>query len=143
MPELLVPSQSIPGRGDVLPPAFACSWAGGGQDAAWVHLSGELDVATAPQLRRTLRESQLSARLVVLDLRGLAFMDSSGVHAIIDASVRARQAGRRMVVLRGPPNVDRVLMLSRSIDDVEIHDLDPREPLLRVLRQLADAEPAS
>jgi anti-sigma B factor antagonist len=143
MSDLLVPPQSIPGRVDVLPAAFRCSWTGGGQDAAWVHLSGELDVATAPQLRRTLRESQLSARLVVLDLRGLAFMDSSGVHAIIDASVRARQAGCRMVVLRGPPNVDRALMLSRGIDDVEIHDLDPREPLLRVLRQLADAEPAS
>ena len=43
----------------------------------------------------------MQAQLVVLDLRELAFMDSSGVHAIVNASIRARQVGRRLVLLRG------------------------------------------
>jgi anti-sigma B factor antagonist len=143
MPDVLVRPDSIAGHADVLPPAFDCSWTGGGQDAACVHLAGELDIATMPQLEQTLRDSQLGARLVVLDLRGLAFMDNSGVHAIIDASIRARQLGRQMVVLRGPPNVDRVLTLSGSVDDVEIYDVDPGEPPVQVLLQLADEDLAS
>jgi anti-anti-sigma factor len=139
MPDVLVPPDSIAGRVDFLPPAFECSRTGGGQDAAWVHLAGELDIATTPQLEQTLRDSQLGARLVVLDLRGLAYMDSSGVHA----SIRARELGRQMVVLRGPPNVDRSLTLSGSIDDVEIHDLDRGEPPVQVLLQLVDEDLAS
>ena len=104
---------------------------------------GELDIATTPQLERTLREAQLEARLVVLDLRELLFIDSSGVHAIVNAGIRARQAARRLLVLRGPPNVDRVFTLAGRRDDVEIHDLDPVEPLVHALLQLADARLAS
>jgi anti-sigma B factor antagonist len=115
---------------------------GCGLDAAWVHVAGELDVATTPRLERTLEQAQLQARLVVLDLRALAFVDSTGVHAIADASIRARQVARRLVVLRGPPNVDRIFTLSGSID-VEIHDLDPVEPPAQVLLRLAGEELAS
>ena len=62
------------------PPAFACTTTHGGLNAAWIDVVGELDIATAPQLARTLRESQQLAHLTVLDLRELAFMDCSGVH---------------------------------------------------------------
>ena len=69
-------ADSIARRADTLPPAFVRSRANGGLDATWVHLAGALDLATTPQLERTLRDSQSQARLVVLDLRELAFMDS-------------------------------------------------------------------
>ena len=82
MPDALVPD-SIAGRADVLPPAFVCARRDGGLEAAWVHVAGELDIATTPHLA----QAQLQARPVVLDLRGLAFMDSSGVHAIVGASI--------------------------------------------------------
>jgi anti-sigma B factor antagonist len=114
---------------------FVCS-VSDGMDAAWVHLAGELDVATAPELRRKLREAEARARLVVLDLRGLAFMDASGIHAIVEASIRARQADRRLLLLRGPANVDRVFSLTGSADAVEIGDLEPLEPLEPVVREL-------
>jgi anti-anti-sigma factor len=131
---------SIAGRADVLPPRFGCSWTGGGPDAAWVHIVGELDIATTPQFERTLREAQLEARLVVLDLRELAFMDSVGVHAIVNAGIRARQVARRLLVLRGPPNVDRVLTLAGRRDDVAIHDLDAVDPPVQLLLRLVEAE---
>jgi anti-anti-sigma factor len=122
---------------DALPPAFVCSSAGGALDAAWVHVAGALDIATAPQLERTLGESQLQARLVVLDLRELTFMDCSGVHAIVNASIRAREVGRRLVLLRGPSNVDRLFTLTGSVDEVEIGDIvsvkPPVQPLQRSL----------
>jgi anti-anti-sigma factor len=88
-------------------------------DVARVHVVGELDIATTPRLERTLRESECR-RLVVLDLRELAFIDSCGVRAIVNASVRAREVGRRLVALRGPPNVDRMFALTGTADDVEI-----------------------
>jgi anti-sigma B factor antagonist len=113
---------------DAQSPDWVCSWLDGGLDAAWVHVEGALDLATAPQLGRTLLERQLQSRLVVLDLRELAFMDCSGAHAIVDASVRAREAGCRLVVLRGRPNVDRVCTLTGSCDLLEIGDLGPLQP---------------
>jgi anti-anti-sigma factor len=79
---------------------LVCSWTDDGPDAAWVHASGELGIATVPQLVRILRLSQLRARLVVLDLRELELIDSSGVHAIVNASIRARRLGGRLVLLR-------------------------------------------
>ncbi len=106
-----------------------------GMDAAWVHLAGELDVATAPELRKKLREAESRARLVVLDLRSLGFMDAAGVHAIVEASIRARQANRRLLLLRGPANVDRVFSLTGSTDAVEIGDLEPLEPVVRELQR--------
>jgi anti-sigma B factor antagonist len=119
--ELAVPASDAAGA-DALPPPFACSCTNGGLDAAWVHVGGELDIATTPQLERTLSQSQ--ARLVVLDLRELAFIDSCGMHAIISAGIRARQAGRRLVLVRVPANVDRMLTLTGSSDQVEIGDAD-------------------
>ena len=110
-----------------VPPAFICSRSDVGLDAARVHVSGELDLATAAQLERSLDEAQVHARLVVLDLRELAFMDSSGLHAILDASVRARQLGRRLVVLRGPPKVDRIFTLTGSSDELEFGDISTIE----------------
>jgi anti-sigma B factor antagonist len=117
------------------PPAFACSCANGGLDAAWVRVAGELDIATTPRLVRTLRETQLQARLVVLDLGELEFMDSSGVHAIVNASIRARRLGRRLILLRGRPSVDRVFALTGSSGEVEIGDVDVVEPLVQTLQR--------
>jgi anti-anti-sigma factor len=98
-----------------------------------VHVGGELDIATTPRLERTLNESQ--ARLVVLDLRELAFIDCCGMHAIINAGIRARQAGRRLVLVRVPANVDRLLALTGSSEQVEIGDVDPVAPPVHAVQR--------
>ena len=51
-----------------------------------VAVAGELDVATAPEFEATLLE-QLAEGPVRLDMRGLSFMDSSGIR-ILDAILR-------------------------------------------------------
>jgi anti-sigma B factor antagonist len=123
--ELAVPASDAALAG-ALPPPFACSYTNGGPDAAWVHVGGELDIATTPQLERTLDASH--ARVVVLDLRELAFIDSCGMHAIVNAGIRARQAGRRLVLARVPSGVQRMLTLSGVSDQVEIGDVDSVAP---------------
>ena len=75
----------------------------------------------------------------MLDLRELAFMDCAGLHTIVGASVRARQLGRRLVLLRGPPNVDRMFTLTETTGAVEIADVNPGEPPVQALRHLTDA----
>jgi anti-sigma B factor antagonist len=142
MPNRLVLGDSIGRRAGALPPAFHCSWTDGGLDGAWVRLAGELDVATTPRLERVLREPRLQARLIVLDLRDLAFMDSSGVHAIVDASVRARQVGHRVLLLRGRPGVDRVFTLTGSSEDVGNGDIHAVEPSVEALMRLVEEEVA-
>ena len=137
MPHALNSAEAIAGHADAASPDFACSCTDPGVDAAWVHVAGELDFATAPQLERTLRETQQRGRLVLLDLRELTFMDSAGVHTIVNASINARQRGRRLVVLRGSPNVDRLFTLTGSSDAVEISDLEPSpvEPPVHALQR--------
>ena len=140
MPHKLVLADSIGSSADAAPPPFQCSWADGGLDAAWVYLAGELDIATTPRLERVLREPSLQARLIVLDLRDLAFIDSSGVHAIVDASIRARQLGHRMLLLRGRRGVDRVFTLTASSEDFGNGDIHQVEPSVQALMRLVEPE---
>jgi anti-sigma B factor antagonist len=128
MPDAQAVPDSIAGRADAPPSSFVCCWANSGLDAAWAHLAGELDIATASQLEQTLDQSQLAARVVVLDLRKLEFIDSSGVHAIVKANSRARQSGRRLVLMRGSPSVDRIFALAGCSDELEIGEFDRVEP---------------
>jgi anti-anti-sigma factor len=71
----------------------------------------------------------------VLDLRELAFMDSSGVHAIVAASSRAREGGRRLVLVRSRPDVDRIFGLTGSSADIEAGRLDEVDPVHVLLRR--------
>ena len=69
-------------------------------------------------------------------------MDCSGVHVIVDASRRARDVGRRLILLRWPPNVDRMFALTGHTREVEIADVAPGEPPVQALRPTADARRA-
>jgi anti-sigma B factor antagonist len=140
MLDALVLSHSVADNANSPSPTLVCSWTDGGLDAAWVHVAGELDAATVPQLDRVLREPQVQARLVVLDLRELEFMDSCGAHALVDHAVRARKAGRRLVLLRGRAIVDRMLTLTGCSGGLEIGDMDHVESALAALPRLGDEE---
>ncbi len=80
---------------------------------------GELDLATAPELEdKILAAVREGGRSVILDLRELTFMDSTGVRTIVAAHKAAEEAGTELRVVRpdaGNP-VSRVIEIS-GIDD--------------------------
>ncbi len=90
----------------------------------WIVVSGELDIATAPDL-----ESELRARLddpdageLVLDLSPVTFIDSSGLRAVLLGSREARAAGRRLVVCPGTGQAMRVLELAQVVEHLDLGD---------------------
>ncbi len=118
-------------------PSFLCTLRQSGRDAAWVRVAGELDLVSAPQLAQALRKAQSRARRVVLDLRGLTFMDCAGIHVVVAASDDARRAGAHLVLVRGPSHVDRLFTLTGTSGAVEIVDLAPVAPPVQALVELA------
>jgi anti-sigma B factor antagonist len=88
-----------------------------------VHLAGELDIASAAKLEEEL--APVEARkppLLVIDLRSLDFMDSSGLRALVAADTRAREQGRRLVLIRGRERVQKVFSITRLDERFEIVD---------------------
>ena len=75
-------------------------------------LAGELDVAGAYEAHKRMLALELRpGALLVLDLRALTFMDSTGIRLIFQASDYARMHGAGFVVVRPPAAVMRVLEL--------------------------------
>jgi anti-anti-sigma factor len=71
---------------------------------------GELDLAGVDELLAHVDRLLAGTPLVLaVDLRGLTFMDASGVHALIAAGRRCEARGRRFTVIRGSAEIDRLL----------------------------------
>jgi anti-anti-sigma factor len=97
-------------------------------DTVLVRLSGELDISSAPKVEDELaRVEPDRPELIVLDLRNLAFMDSTGLRLLIAADTRARQQQRRLAIVKGPEPVQRVFRITRLEERLEIVDDVPAE----------------
>jgi anti-anti-sigma factor len=93
---------------------------------ARVVAGGELDLATAERLDEELkRQERGDPDLLVLDLRELTFMDSTGLRTVLAADARARERDARLVIVRGPDEVDRVFRLTRMDEHLEVVDEPP------------------
>jgi anti-anti-sigma factor len=89
-------------------------------------LSGELDLASVEELQSKLKQLEAGEpQLLVLDLRGLEFMDSTGLRTVIAADARARERGGRLVIVRARDEVDRVFRLTRMDKHLELVDEPP------------------
>lgn len=89
------------------------------EQAVVVRLRGDLDLASCASLRKAATDDLIRG-LVVLDLAGLSFCDSSGLRVLLDMQSRAK-GGAAVVRLAGPTSeVGRLLDLSgtRSYFDV-------------------------
>jgi anti-sigma B factor antagonist len=84
---------------------------------ASIVLAGELDLAGAQQLETRLDEAEREgpARLII-DLRGLAFIDSTGLRLLLQADARARERGCELVLRPGEPSVQRVFEVTGALD---------------------------
>jgi anti-anti-sigma factor len=94
---------------------------------AIVALSGELDISAVGRVEEELRQAEAKApQVVVLDLRGLTFMDSSGLRLVLEADMRARREARRFAIVPGPESVHRVFLIALLDKRLEFVD-DPSQ----------------
>lgn len=91
----------------------------------FVHVSllGELDLSTVGKVQEELRRVEKSSPpTVVIDLSRVTFLDSTGLRCIVTADERARDEGRRLVIVRGPDPVQRVFSITRLEERLEMVD---------------------
>jgi anti-anti-sigma factor len=78
-----------------------------------VTLAGELDLETAPELDRQLADIDVAhVERLLIDLRGVTFMDSTGLKSIVAAQRLADGDGHRLVLRRGSRQVRRLFELT-------------------------------
>lgn len=80
-----------------------------------IALTGELDMGSVPLLDEHLERFEYDGvRAVMLDLRALSFVDSSGLHAVLRAKKRASTNGHELLVVGANPTTRRVFELTRT-----------------------------
>jgi anti-sigma B factor antagonist len=89
-----------------------------------LRLAGELDMAGVDRFERLLSVDD-PPETFVLDLRGLTFIDSSGLRVLITADQRVREDGGRFIVVRGPDRVNEVLEMTGVAKRLELVDEPP------------------
>ncbi len=88
---------------------------------ATVTLRGEVDILTVDQVRVVLGEALATGpREIVVELADLAFIDSTGLGALIFGFQRARDAGVRFRLANANPTVRQILVLSGLLEVVEL-----------------------
>jgi len=87
-------------------------------------ISGDIDLAHSTEVRRMmlreLRENRTPR--VILNLRDVNYIDSSGVASLVEALKAARDVGSRLILFGLSPIAHEVLQLSRLLKIFEIYD---------------------
>jgi|SRR5919199_5488577 anti-anti-sigma factor len=89
---------------------------------------GELDIATAEMLRQAMRRQSPGADVIVLDLRGLAFMDTAGIQLLLEQQRRSAEEGASFALVRGSDHVHRLLDIAGLTPMLRILD-GPEDPI--------------
>ncbi len=110
---------------------------------------GELDMVTVDELDAALRQALNGGCHLVLDLRGLTFMDSQGLHLIIGWSSLAEKCGVAFKIIQGGPAVRRLFEIVGLLDRLPFVDsvgdgpsASAREAVLAEAEPLRVAEPS-
>src|SRR5437016_2442656 len=92
-------------------------------DRLILSLRGELDLTSVPLFERELRDAEATnPALLVIDLSGLDFMDSTGLRALLQARERAKDDNHELMLRRGPRQVQRVLELTKTLEVFTFED---------------------
>ena len=87
-------------------------------DSTVMRVEGELDMAGAESFRQQVLQG-MNGMPVIVDLRGLTFLDSMGLSVLLDL---ARTSPRPVKLVRGPANVHRVFQITKTEARLEWHD---------------------
>jgi len=85
-------------------------------------ITGDVDLASSPELRKALLRELREARMprVVLNLKAVRYMDSSGVASLVEGLKVSRGLGARLILYGLNTTVREVLQLSRLLKIFEI-----------------------
>lgn len=102
-------------------------------DRVVLRLDGELDLASVPLLEdavvnTTLDDGDGAELTIVLDLRGLEFIDSTGLRAILLQDKRSTERGQKLALVRGSEQVQRLMRMTGVDEHLRIID-SPEEIL--------------
>ena len=86
-------------------------------------ISGDIDLATSPELRKALLRELRDLKIprVVLNLEGVRYIDSSGVASLVEALRASRDVGSRLVLFGVNRTIREVLQLSKLLKLFEIY----------------------
>ena len=88
---------------------------------ARVVLAGELDLTNVGAFAERLNEAEgYDPEVIEIDLRGLTFMDSSGLAQLFAANRRARERNRQIVIVKDHGPIERVLNLAKVQDVMDV-----------------------
>ena len=87
-------------------------------------ISGDIDLATSPELRKPLLRElrELRTPRVVLNLKAVRYIDSSGVASLVEGLKASRDVGARFILFGLNTTVREVLQLSKLVRIFEICD---------------------
>jgi anti-anti-sigma factor len=89
----------------------------GGAAVAVLALEGELDLGVLDVLEQALTEGAGDRAAVVLDLTELTFVDSAGIHALVEAREGLDQSDTPSAVVVAPgSNVERILDMTGLLE---------------------------
>lgn len=92
------------------------------EDALLVRAAGEVDVSTIPVLRTELETARQEAVTVLLDLSEITFMDSSGLHLLLDLSQASAVSDWAFFIVRPSKAVQRLIEISGTADLLALVD---------------------
>jgi len=105
-----------------------------------VVLDGEIDIATAPAIRRFLMAAISGGNVhLVVDMSGVTFIGAAGIGVLVAAAKRARQGGGSLSLLAPSPQVLLLLDVFHldAILPAAQHSLDPFVAPRKYLRDSA------
>ena len=87
-------------------------------------VSGDIDLASSPELRKVLLRELRELRIprVVLNLKAVKYMDSSGVASLVEGLKASRDVGSRFILFGLNTTVRDVLQLSKLLKIFEISE---------------------
>ncbi len=87
-------------------------------------VSGDIDLANSPQLRKALLRELREVRMprVVLNLKAVQYIDSSGVASLVEGLKASRDVGARFILFGLNTTTREVLQLSKLVKIFEIYD---------------------
>jgi anti-sigma B factor antagonist len=104
-------------NGDQKPAGFSVMVAEGINGGAVVTMLGELDLASAPELRKVLDAAIDYGGDVEVDMRACGFVDSMGIAAIVGAARQLAERGKVLHIKGAQERVRKIFELAGLVDN--------------------------